>query len=105
MIKWRVSQGGVLPEAITDKFWFLFSYLFDLYILSAFLAAFFAAMFWIAAMTKFDVSYAYPLVTGSLVMLTVLLSVIVLGESMRWIQVVGLLFIVTGVVLSSWQAA
>jgi len=103
IIKWRVAQGGMIPEALIDKFWFVFSYLFDFYVLSGFVAAFFAAMFWIAAMTKFDVSYAYPIVTGSLVLLTVLLSVIILGESMRWMQVVGLLFIIIGVVLGSWQ--
>ena len=68
ILKWRISGFGQLPEATMDKVVFLLKLLFDPFIFSGFASAFIASLFWMAAMTKFDVSYAYPFMSLSFVL-------------------------------------
>ena len=60
IIKWRISPYGPLPDRLIEKVQFLLHVLLDPYIISGFVAAFIASFFWMAAMTKFDLSFAYP---------------------------------------------
>jgi len=97
ILKWRIGKYGVLPDAFLDKVIFLFKLLFDPFIFSGFAVAMLASFFWMAAMTKFDVSYAYPFITAGLTLLTVVLAILLLGESFTLPKMVGVLFIVIGV--------
>ena len=99
VIKWRVSGMGSLPDRWQAKLGFLFGAFTDLWVLTAFAAAFLSAVFWIAAMTKFQVSYAYPIVVGSLVMLTPIVAVLFLGESIGLRQLAGIGLVFAGMVL------
>jgi len=68
VLKWRMNGiGGPLPEGLSDKIIFLFKILFDPWVFSGFFAAFVASFFWMAAMTKFDISYAYPFMSSAFV--------------------------------------
>ena len=60
ILKWRVAQYGALPADIYEKLKFIIFLLIDPFILSGLLAAFLASLSWMAAMTKFEISYAYP---------------------------------------------
>ena len=100
VLKWRINGVGSLPEDLTDKIVFLFKLLFDPWIFSGFLAAFIASFFWMATMTKFDISYAYPFMSGAFV-LVFILSVFLFQEAMNWQKIVGLLLIVTGIIITS----
>jgi multidrug transporter EmrE-like cation transporter len=97
ILKWRIGKYGELPDAFFDKLVFLFKLLFDPFIFSGFAVAILASFFWMAAMTKFDVSYAYPFITAGLTLLTVILAILLLGESFTLPKVLGVLFIVIGV--------
>src|SRR5699024_9699872 len=79
MLKWRISKHAALPHEFVDKAVFLIKLLLDPLILSGFLSAFVASMFWMAAMTKFDISYAYPFMSLSFV-LVFLLSIVLFHE-------------------------
>ena len=68
ILKWRIVSFGPLPDSFLDKLNFLFHLLFDPFIFSGLLAALIASFFWMAAMTKFDVSYAYPFMSGAFVL-------------------------------------
>ena len=57
-------------------------------------------LFWIAAMTRFDLSYAYPFVSLSFV-LVFLLSIWLFQEPATVYKVVGLLLIVSGILVTS----
>jgi len=61
MLKWRIGIYGQLPDSASDKIIFLLKAVLDPYIFSGLVAAFIASLFWMAAMTKFDVSLAYGL--------------------------------------------
>ncbi|UJL45465.1 EamA family transporter [Virgibacillus sp. NKC19-16] len=98
ILKWKINQFGSLPEAWIDKFGFLFQILFNPWILSGFLAAFLAALSWMAAMTKFDISYAYPFMSLSFV-LVFILSVVLFGEPISTQKVVGFSLIILGIIV------
>lgn len=100
ILKWRITAFGSLPEALTDKVIFLFKLLFDPFIFSGFASAFIASFFWMAAMTKFDLSFAYPFMSGAFV-LVFILSVIFFNEAVTWQKVVGLGLIVAGIIVTS----
>jgi multidrug transporter EmrE-like cation transporter len=97
ILKWRINDYGVLPDGILEKTQFLFNLLLDPWIFSGFASAFVASFFWMAAMTKFDVSHAYPIIVGGLAILTSVFAVIFLKESVSLYKVMGVILIVAGV--------
>lgn len=105
VLKWRMDQLGPLPEGGT---WVVLRHLvgliLDPVILSSFVAAFFASLAWMAAMTKFELSYAYPFTSLNFVAVLVL-SVWLLGESMTLSKALGIGLIVLGTVIASGRTA
>ncbi len=100
VLKWRINGVGDLPDALTEKIIFLIKLLFDPWIFSGFFAAFVASFFWMATMTKFDISFAYPFMSAAFVLVFVL-SVFLFQETVSWQKIVGLLLIVSGIVITS----
>ena len=102
-IKWQISKYGSLPEGFADKILFLFKVLFDPIIFSGFISAFIASFFWMATLTKFELSYAYPFMSGAFV-LVFILSVLLFHETVTLQKVLGLLLIVAGIIITSRSA-
>ncbi len=101
ILKWRMSLHGVMPETAFDKAtWLLKTLFLDPFILSGMFAAFIASLFWMAAVTKFDLSYAYPFMSASFV-LVFFLSMILFKEPFSFYKLVGLIFIIIGIVITS----
>jgi uncharacterized membrane protein len=98
VLKWRLNQLGEIPQPFKDKFLFLFWAVFDPYIFSGFVAAFLASLTWMAALTKFELSQAYPFTSLSFVLVLVC-SYFLLGESMTTFKVVGCGLIIAGLLL------
>jgi multidrug transporter EmrE-like cation transporter len=97
ILKWRIVKYGTLPDSIMEKIYFLLKLLLDPYIFSGFFSAFLASFFWMAAMTKFDLSHAYPVIVGGLAIFTSLLAIIFLKEPVSIYKIIGIVLIVTGV--------
>ncbi len=100
ILKWRIVKFGELPDQFIDKIIFLLNVFTDPYILSGTMAAVIATFFWMAAMTKFEISYAYPFMSGSFV-LVLIFSVLLFNETLSMHKVIGLLFIIFGIFISS----
>lgn len=100
ILKWRIDQLGALPANAWDKLKFLVFLVFDPAIFSSFVAAFLASLAWMAAMTRFDLNYAYPFMSLNFV-IVLLLSSWLLSEPVSMQKVMGLLLIVIGTVISS----
>jgi hypothetical protein len=81
ILKWRIVSFGPLPIDMADKMKFLIYLLFDPAIFSGFVAAFLAPLAWMAAITKFELSYAYPFMSLNFVVV-LLFSGCLLSESM-----------------------
>jgi multidrug transporter EmrE-like cation transporter len=100
ILKWRISQFGPLPAEFADKLKFLLGLLFDPAIFSGFAAAFLASFAWMAAMTKFDLSHAYPFMSLNFVVV-LLLSGWLLSEPMTMQKALGVGLIVLGTVVAA----
>jgi len=99
LVKWRVSKHGVLPEGITPKIIFLFHCLTDPFILLGFVAAFLAAMMWIVTVSKLDISQAYPFITATLTLLTVMGGIFIFSEPLTWQKLAAVVLICSGVLI------
>lgn len=95
ILKWRIMQYGSFPIETTEKIKFLSLLFLDPIILSGFFAAFLASLSWMAAMTKFELSYAYPFMSLNFV-LVLLLSTNLLGEPITFYKITGVALIILG---------
>jgi len=100
ILKWRIEKFGSLPSSFPEKVKFLVSLLLDPVILSGFIAAFVASLAWMAAMTKFDLSHAYPFMSWNFVVV-LLLSGWLLGEPVTLQRAMGVGLIVIGTVVGA----
>ncbi|UOQ83719.1 EamA family transporter [Gracilibacillus salinarum] len=98
IIKWTMDKQGGLPEVWSEKILFLLQLLLNPWILSGFAAAFLAALSWMAAMSKFDISYAYPFMSLSFV-LVFILSIFLFGEPVSTQKIIGFSFIIVGILV------
>lgn len=100
IIKWQVMQLGALPENWSNRLLFFVNLLLNPWVITGLVAAFFAFITWVLAMTKLELSYAYPFVGFSFV-LVLLGGMVFFHESLSWQKVIGVLFIIIGVFISS----
>ena len=85
---------------IYEKFSFAFEMLFNPYIMLSLFLTLLSGLSWMIAMTKFDISYAYPFTTLGFV-LVFLFSIFLFHEPLTWQKTIGLFFIVAGIIISS----
>ena len=100
ILKWRINLHGAFPEEFKLQLLFLGKALLDPYIISSFAAAFFASLTWIAALTKFEISYAYPFMSLSFVFV-LFLSYLLFNEPLTLNKVVGIILIMIGLYFAS----
>lgn len=101
VLKWRINQVADLPEGLVPKVIFLVRLILtDPFIFSGFVSAFVASLFWLAAMTKFQISYAYPFMSAAFVLVLVV-SVLLLGETLNIYKIFGTVLILLGIFVLS----
>ncbi len=100
ILKWRIAQKGHLPLELTEKMLFLAKALIDPYIISGFIAAFIASLFWMAAMTKFELSAAYPFMSLAFVLVLVF-SAILFREPITIGKILGMALICAGIIVTA----
>ena len=99
-IKWQVLKVGALPEGTWEKISFMLHLLLNPWIMSALAAAFLASFFWMAAMTRLQLSHAYPFM-GLTFVLVLLASGFFFQEPVTLLRVVGVALIVLGLAVAS----
>jgi len=100
VIKWQVSRRGHLPTDLHGKAAFLFSLLLDPWVLSALLGAFVAALSWMMAISRLELSRAYPFV-GLSFALVLSLSAVFFGESLTLAKIAGVTLVVAGIAVGA----
>jgi multidrug transporter EmrE-like cation transporter len=100
VVKWQVTLAGAAPEANAEKAMFFLRLVVNPWILSGFGAAFLASIFWMGALTKFQLSFAYPFVALTFVFV-VAAGGLLFGEPITALKVVGLVLIVAGITVAS----
>lgn len=100
ILKWQVSQAGALPSAASAKIGFLFGLLLNPWVVSGFFAAFLASLCWMAAMTRMELSHAYPFV-GATFVFVLIGSGLFFGEAITPLKIAGTALIVLGIIVAS----
>ena len=98
LLKWRLNTlCFTIPEGGLIKVMASFvKLLIDPYIIAGFVSAFIASIFWMAAMTKFEITEAYPFMSLAPA-LVFLVGVLFLGETFTIGKVLGLVIIAIGI--------
>jgi multidrug transporter EmrE-like cation transporter len=100
IIKWRIdSIKFSLNGTSIDKVQSIILLLLDKYIMLGLFFALFAALFWMAALSKFNLSHAYPMILALLTLLSVVTAVVFLGESLSYIKMIGVSIIFFGLII------
>lgn len=102
VVKWRILEAGALPESSMQRVTFLLSLSLTPWVLSAFVAAYLAALCWMAAMTRLPLSHAYPFVSLTFV-LVVASGVLIFQESITPLKLIGAILIVSGVIIGGLE--
>ncbi len=100
VLKWQVTLAGPMPDQGGDRITFLLGMLLKPWVLSGFAAAFVASIAWMAAISKFDLSYAYPFMSLNFV-LVLALSGFLFHEPLTTPKLIGLCLIILGIVIGS----
>ena len=100
VVKWQVSKAGALPETLSQKIPFLLKLVLNPWVMTSMAAGFLALVCWLAAMTKFELSYAYPFMSLAFV-LVLILSAILFHEAVTLPKVLGVLLVISGIIVAS----
>lgn len=102
ILKWRISSLNwslTTTDGVGQMIVSYVKFLFDPLIFSGFVSAFVASVFWMLAMTKFELTYAYPFMSLSPALVFVI-GILVLGETFTIGKILGLLLIMIGILVT-----
>jgi multidrug transporter EmrE-like cation transporter len=100
VVKWQVAQAGTFPATASERLIFLLALLLNPWIASGVAAGFLALLCWMAAMTQFELSYAYPFMSLAFVFVLIL-SAIFFHEAVTVPKVLGVVLVVAGIIIGS----
>lgn len=100
ILKWRLNTFDAFPATLSAQVRYMITALLDPYILSSFAAAFLASLTWIAALTKFHLSYAYPFMSLSFIIVLVF-SYLLFNEPLNVYKLAGAGLVVLGLIIAS----
>ena len=99
ILKWRIKilHWTMTDGSFNEKIICYFKLLFDPFVFSGFVSAFIASVFWTMAMSKFELTTAYPFMSLSPT-IVFLLGVFILNETFTIGKLIGLVLIVLGII-------
>lgn len=98
IMRWQVSHSGPLPESLIDKLNYICVLLINPWVITSIISTFLAGVSWMLAMTKFEISYAFPFVSLNYVFILIV-GVLFFGEYISFIKLVGCLIVVVGILV------
>jgi multidrug transporter EmrE-like cation transporter len=101
IIKWKMSSFDLshLPT-VGEKFLFAITMLLNPYIMASIFLTLLSGLSWMIAMTKFDISYAYPYTALGFILI-LLFSVFLFHEPFNWYKFLSVILIVAGIFAGS----
>jgi len=101
VIKQTLNKNGEIPTLAAEKGSYLCKVLLDPWVIFGFSLTFLAAILWLAVMSKFDLSFAYPFMVACLTIITLAGSAIFLRETISSQHIIGVVLIGLGIVVMS----
>ncbi len=96
-LKWQMSRVGPLPDDAADRATVLVRLFLNPWVISCVLSAVLAMICWMLALSKFQLTYAYPFMSLTFVLVLVL-GALLFREPVTAARVAGIALIVAGVV-------
>ena len=100
VFKWQVDEAGPFPPDTGKRVEYVVKLFLDPWVISTLVAALAAAIAWALALTRFELSHAYPFMSLSFVLVLVF-GALFLSESFTPAKAAGVLLIVAGLVIGS----
>ena len=100
IIKWQVGEAGDLPAGTVDRGEYFLRLFVNPWMLTALLGVGIAAVCWVFALTKFELSRAYPFMSVTFV-LVLIGSAVFFDENLSVFRIAGLVLIVSGLAVGS----
>jgi len=101
ILKWRITKlsWSMVDGKLIEKIICYLKLLFDPFILTGFASAFIASICWTMAMSKFEITTAYPFMSISPAVVFIL-GVFILNETFTIGKVIGLVLIILGTIVT-----
>ena len=100
VFKWRIDEAGAVPGGSSERLEYVARLAVNPWMISVILATLAASVAYGAALTRFDLSFAYPFMALSFVFV-LLLSGWLFQESVTTLKVLGVVLIVAGIAIGS----
>jgi multidrug transporter EmrE-like cation transporter len=100
VVKWQVVRHGHIPASVHGKVAYFLNLLVDPWVISVMVATFVAALAWMAALSRLELSKAYPFTALSFVTV-LLLSAILFGEDITSAKVAGVVLVIAGLIVGA----
>jgi EamA-like transporter family. len=98
IMRWQVAKAGTLPPDFSGKIQFVVLLLLNPWVMTGIAATFLAGVSWMLAMTRFEVSYAFPFVSLTYIFILVA-SVYLFNESFTLIKFAGTIIVTLGIII------
>lgn len=98
VMRWQVAEAGVLPSDVMGKARFVGAMFLNPWVLSSIFSTLIAGISWMLAMTRFEISYAYPWISLSYVLM-LFLAIVLFGETFNSAKGLGTLLITAGIIV------
>jgi len=99
ILKWQVAKAGAFPQSFPQGALFLLRLVFNPWIIGGLFAGFLAFLCWVTALTKFELSYAYPFMSLAFV-LVLFSSALLFHEAVTMPKMFGILLIMAGIIIA-----
>jgi drug/metabolite transporter (DMT)-like permease len=96
IMRWQVSAAA--PSAPENRLAFIVSMLLTPWVWAAILATFLAGLAWMLALTRFELTYAFPF-TGVTFALILLAGAFLFGEHVGLARIVGTFLVLIGLIV------
>lgn len=101
VFKWRIDEAGSFPPDTGERLRFLAELAVDPWVVGVFASALIASITYGIALSRLELSVAYPVMSLSFVFVLVF-SVLLFSESLTPGKAIGIALICAGVIVSSW---
>lgn len=98
LMRWRVGLAGALPAGLGERARFVFELLLTPWIWLAIVCTFLAGVSWMLALTRFELSYAFPF-TGATFLVMLFAGSLMFHEHVTLGRVVGTLLVTIGLIV------
>lgn len=98
IMRWQVSQAGTRPVDSIGRAQFFANLFFNPWVLSSIFAMLFAGISWMLAMRRFEISYAYPWLSLSFVLILIF-GVFLFDEPFNFAKVLGTILAIAGIAI------